>query len=38
MMKHRQRDRLMTARDWCYVGALIIAVNMAMVIVYIAMA
>ena len=20
MMKHRQRDRLMTIRDWCYVG------------------
>lgn len=37
-MRHRQRDRPMSAWDWCYVGALIIAVNMAMVIVYIAMA
>lgn len=37
-MKQRSHDRPMTARDWCYVGALIIAVNMAMVIVYIAMA
>lgn len=38
MMKHKPRDHSMTVLDWCFVGALIIAVNMAMVIVYIAIA